>query len=80
MLGVTDDCFSTGKPISEPEPDMELSLWNWWKEVVFISIFTALMMNLLITQPAINRIRENFRIAIERINRRHPVKKIRIDE
>ena len=58
---------------TDAEPEMELSLWNWWKEVVFISIFTALMMNLLITQPAINRLRENFRITLERINTRQPV-------
>ena len=59
--------------LNDAEPEMELSLWNWWKEVVFISIFTALMMNLLITQPAINRLRENFRITLERINTRQPV-------
>jgi hypothetical protein len=56
------------------EADSELSLWNWWKEVVFISIFTALMMNLLITQPVINQIRENFRLTLERISRRPPVR------
>ena len=56
------------------DSEVELSLWTWWKEVVFISIFTALMMNLLITQPAVNRIRENFRVALERISRRHPVR------
>ena len=66
-----------GTELEIEPPDSELSLWNWWKEVVFISIFTALMMNLLITQPAINRIRENFRVTLERISRRQPVREMR---
>ncbi len=28
-----------------------VSLWYWWKEVAFISIVTALMMNYFITRP-----------------------------
>ena len=37
------------------------SLWHWWKEVVFISFVTAIMMNILITRPVIENIRQNFR-------------------
>lgn len=29
------------------------SLFYWWKEVVFISVFTALLLNIILTQPAV---------------------------
>jgi len=28
-----------------------MSLWHWWKEVIFISLVTAFMMNVLLTRP-----------------------------
>ena len=37
------------------------SLWYWWKEVIFISFVTAVMMNILITRPVIENIRANFK-------------------
>jgi len=36
------------------------SLWPWWKEVIFISLLTAVMMNVLITRPLIHEMRDNF--------------------
>ena len=38
-----------------------VSLWYWWKEVVLISMMTAVMMNVIITRPMINAMRDGFR-------------------
>ena len=37
-----------------------MNLWHWWKEVIFISLFTALMMNMLIYRPLVQQMRDNF--------------------
>jgi len=37
-----------------------MNLWHWWKEVIFISLFTALMMNMLIYRPIVHQMRDNF--------------------
>lgn len=37
-----------------------MNLWHWWKEVVFISMVTALLMNLLIYRPLVHEMRDNF--------------------
>ena len=55
-----------------------VSLEYWWKEVVFISILTALMMNVLITRPLVRELKENFRRRLEMITRRRPVSSTRV--
>ena len=37
-----------------------MEVWFWWKEILLISVLTAVMMNILITRPIIARIRDNF--------------------
>ena len=37
-----------------------VNLWFYWREIVFISLVTAAMMNLLITRPLVARMREQF--------------------
>jgi hypothetical protein len=32
-----------------------MNLGHWWKEVVFISLFTAFMMNMLIYRPLVRK-------------------------
>jgi hypothetical protein len=58
----------SGGSAPSTEPDTELSLLTWWKEVVLISIVTAFMMNLLFTQSAVHWLRDVFRLS-----RRPPV-------
>lgn len=51
------------------------SLWYWWKEVIFISLVTAFMMNVLITRPIVNiwaanreAARQNREVAVVYVN------------
>jgi len=47
----------------EEETTVELiymSLWHWWKEVLIIAAVTAIMTNLLITQPIVHNMRYDF--------------------
>eukprot|EP00092_Neocalanus_flemingeri_P023955 GFUD01025986.1.p1 GENE.GFUD01025986.1~~GFUD01025986.1.p1 ORF type:complete len:1103 (+),score=344.15 GFUD01025986.1:320-3310(+) len=37
-----------------------MNLWHWWKEVVFISLVTAFMMNMIIYRPMVQQMRDNF--------------------
>ena len=65
----------------EPEPEMPseaiqivfVSMWYWWQEIVLISLVTAAVMNLLITRPYIQGMREGFRRRIDQITRGRPV-------
>ena len=52
-----------------------VSLWYWWKEVTFISFFTAIMMNIFITRPMVENIRENFRRKLNLQARKQAVRK-----
>merc|ERR1712223_551719 len=64
-----------------PEPEMPseavqivfVSMWYWWQEIVLISLVTAAVMNLLITRPYIQGMREGFRRRIDQITRGRPV-------
>jgi len=47
-----------------------VSIWYWWQEIALISLFTAFMMNLLITRPYIQGLREGFRRRLQQIRRR----------
>ena len=44
-----------------------VSLWYWWKEVMFISFLTAIFMNVLITRPLLQQIRLNFRRRLDQV-------------
>ena len=44
-----------------------VSLWYWWKEVMFISFVTAFSMNVLITRPLLQQIRLNFRRRLDQV-------------
>ena len=44
-----------------------VSLWYWWKEVMFISFVTAFFMNVLITRPLLQQIRLNFRRRLDQV-------------
>jgi len=63
----------------EPEMPSEaiqivfVSMWYWWQEIVLISLVTAAVMNLLITRPYIQGMREGFRRRIDQITRGRPV-------
>ena len=51
-----------------------VSIWYWWQEIALISLFTAFMMNLLITRPYIHGLREGFRRRLQQIRfQRRPV-------
>lgn len=50
-----------------------VSMWYWWQEIVLISLVTAAVMNLLITRPYIQGMREGFRRRIDQITRGRPV-------
>ena len=50
-----------------------VSLWYWWKEVVFISLLTAFFMNVLITRPTIRELRASFNRRLEKVLRKKPV-------
>jgi len=50
-----------------------VSLWYWWREVVLISVVTALILNLAVTRPIIRRLRLNFRQRLDQMARRRPV-------
>jgi len=53
-----------GESLGEsPVEFIYLGLWHWWKEVIFISLVTAVMMNVLITRPIIHRMRDGFQEA-----------------
>ena len=41
--------------------DASISLWYWWKEVVFISMCTAFFMNILITRPIVEYLNEHIK-------------------
>lgn len=73
-----DDFFSVENETASYEIQIVqvvfVSLGYWWKEVVFISILTAFMMNVLITRPLLQQMRENFRHKLETILRRQPQK------
>ena len=43
-----------------------VSIWYWWKEIIFISFITAVMMNWIISKPIINKMRANFRRKLEK--------------
>ena len=64
----------------EPEMPSEaiqivfVSMWYWWQEIVLISLVTAAVMNLLITRPYIQGMREGFRRRIDQITRGRPVR------
>ena len=47
-----------------------VSLWYWWKEVMFISFVTAFFMNVLITRPLLREIRLTFRRRLDHVLRR----------
>ena len=53
-----------------------VSLWFWWKEVVFISIVTALMMNWIITRPIMWDIREKYRRRVEQMDKKNQVRSV----
>ena len=68
--------------IANPEPPempseaiqiVFVSMWYWWQEIVLISLVTAAVMNLLITRPYIQGMREGFRRRIDQITRGRPV-------
>ena len=44
-----------------------VSLWYWWKEVMFISFVTAFFMNVLITRPLLREIRLKFRRRLDQV-------------
>ena len=50
-----------------------VSMWYWWQEIVLISLLTAAVMNILITRPYMQIMREGFRRRLEHITRRRPV-------
>ena len=47
-----------------------VSLWYWWKEVMFISLVTAFFMNVLITRPLLREMRLTFRRRLDQVLRR----------
>ena len=47
-----------------------VSLWYWWKEVMFISFVTAFFMNVLITRPLLREMRHTFRRRLDQVLRR----------
>eukprot|EP00095_Tigriopus_kingsejongensis_P010151 maker-scaffold575_size133042-snap-gene-0.27 protein:Tk10151 transcript:maker-scaffold575_size133042-snap-gene-0.27-mRNA-1 annotation:"eukaryotic translation initiation factor 2-alpha kinase isoform x1" len=49
-----------------------VSIWYWWKEVLFISILTAIFMNVLITRPLIMELRLSFKRRLDHITRQKP--------
>ena len=75
--------FQIVEEIDNPEPEPEMpseaiqivfvSMWYWWQEIVLISLVTAAVMNLLITRPYIQGMREGFRRRIDQITRGRPV-------
>ena len=48
-----------------------VSMWYWWQEIALISLITAAVMNVLITRPYIQGMREGFRRRLA--NYRRPV-------
>ena len=54
-----------GEKVEEPENTIEYisrGLSYYWMEVIFISLVTAIMMNVLITRPIIHQMRDNFQV------------------
>jgi len=52
---------------AEPQNTIEYisrGLSYYWMEVIFISLVTAVMMNVLITRPIIHQMRDNFQVEI----------------
>ena len=49
-----------------------VSMWYWWQEIALISLLTAAVMNLLITRPYIQGMREGFRRRLDQLTRRRP--------
>ena len=63
-------------PVRDAVPAIQfgfVSIWYWWQEIALISLFTAFMMNLLITRPYIQGMREGFRRRLQQIRFRRPV-------
>ena len=50
--------------------DASISLWYWWKEVVFISMCTAFFMNILITRPLVEYLNESIKRKWDNIRNR----------
>ena len=50
--------------------DASISLWYWWKEVVFISMCTAFFMNILITRPIVEYLNESIKRKWDNIRNR----------
>ena len=51
--------------------DASISLWYWWKEVVFISMCTAFFMNILITRPIVEYLNETIKRRWDNIRNRN---------
>ncbi len=69
---------SAVKPTLMPEeaPAIQVvfvSIWYWWKEVIFISILTGLLMNVLFTRRIVFGLKQNFRRRLEALANRRPV-------
>ena len=79
----TDDKDESMEEIDNPPemPEMPseaiqivfVSMWYWWQEIVLISLLTAAVMNVLITRPYIQGMREGFRRRLEHMTNRRPV-------
>ena len=55
-----------------------VSMWYWWQEIALISLVTAAVMNVLITRPYIQGMREGFRRRLHQLTHRRPVSKAKI--
>ena len=51
--------------------DASISLWYWWKEVVFISMCTAFFMNILITRPIVEYLNETIKRRWDTLRKRN---------
>ena len=63
-----DDSFVNSVPIQI----VFVSLSYYWKEVAFISILTAILINIFFARPLVNGMRRNFRNRLEMLARRRP--------
>ena len=65
----TDDNFEN--EVIQTVLDASISLWYWWKEVIFISMCTAFFMNILITRPIVEYLNENIKRRWDNIRNRN---------
>ena len=75
----TDNIEEIPNPTELPSQAIQVvfvSMWYWWQEITIISLITAALMNVLITQPIVQGLRDGFRRRLHQIRQnvqRRPV-------